>query len=647
MTILNCLRLSFTVRTQVAITKHLKHRNLVTLYEVIDDPSHHTLYLVLEYCERGPLLKAGKELPYEPISEEANRRATRDVLRGLEYLHSVNVVHRDLKPENIVLDGNGTAKLCDFGVSRVVSSVGPVRRSSKLRLTPAWAAPELYGDRDVTALVDCWSLGATIHAASTGSPPVVLEKTAAQTLVKVESGELDMQCTGLLGDLLHGLLERDVAKRFDVATAMGHAWVTDSGKQPLPRTTYVGFSLTQADVDKAINTLESSDDEATTTDLDSAFADVLKVQSESDDDDEVIGETTGGVPCAAWRLAHLQQPGSADEDRVDAVTLSDSRAMLAAYDGHGGKEVVDSLRHTLPAFLSSALSFGTPTSALESAFSYAGNIIVGTQPGTVGACAAVVIVDNDAITCANVGDVAVVLIQSSGAPIILTTKHCKSNDEERKRVESSGAHWANGGRVNGVLRVSRAFGDGDFKGRKAVKAWKTPFASDPVIAMPSISVRKRSPSDALVLVMTDGVVDGFGSECKAAAYIRRQVRKLGDLDKAAKATLDEARARGSKDDLSLLVCDLRDGLVAEEVPAWKSAVPPPPPARPKPEAYDDDFAFDEGVAEAKAEAPPPAPTTPSVEGGSFGGASLKRAERAAARAWSASQPPPAPERFAL
>ncbi len=43
-----------TVRTQVAITKHLKHRNLVTLYEVIDDPSHHTLYLIVEYCERGP-----------------------------------------------------------------------------------------------------------------------------------------------------------------------------------------------------------------------------------------------------------------------------------------------------------------------------------------------------------------------------------------------------------------------------------------------------------------------------------------------------------------------------------------------------------------------------------------------------------------
>ncbi len=68
----------------------------MTLYEVIDDPSHHTLYLVLEYCERGPLLKRGRDTPYAPISEVANRRATRDVLRGLEYLHSVNVVHRDV-----------------------------------------------------------------------------------------------------------------------------------------------------------------------------------------------------------------------------------------------------------------------------------------------------------------------------------------------------------------------------------------------------------------------------------------------------------------------------------------------------------------------------------------------------------------------
>ena len=202
----------------------------------------------------------------------------------------------------------------------------------------------------------------------------------------------------------------------------------------------------------------------------------------------------------------------------------------------------------------------------------------------------------------------------------------------------------------GVLRVSRSFGDGDFMGRRAAKAWKTAFSSDPVIAMPSISVRKRSPSDALIIVMTDGVVDGFGSEHKAANYIRRQVRKVGDLDKAAKATLDEARARGSKDDLSLLVCDLRDGLVAEEVPgtgvapARAGAAPAPglrattSPSRrrellPLPRA-----SRVEGRAAAFARRR--RRDASLAEGGTFG-VSLTRPSAAAAQAWSP-QPPPAP-----
>ena len=140
------------MRTQAAITKHLKHRNLVTLYEVIDDPTHDTLYLIMEYCERGPLLKKGRETPYEPISDADNRRAARDVLRGLEYLHSVNVVHRDIKPENVVVDGKGVAKLCDFGVSRVASSVVPVRRwkkgkhgrTQRFGRDPVWGPPEAW-----------------------------------------------------------------------------------------------------------------------------------------------------------------------------------------------------------------------------------------------------------------------------------------------------------------------------------------------------------------------------------------------------------------------------------------------------------------------------------------------------------------------
>ena len=216
------------------------------------------------------------------------------------------------------------------------------------------------------------------------------------------------------------------------------------------------------------------------------------------------------MPCAAWRLAHCQQPGSTDEDRVDAVTLSELKSSAgAAADGHGGSQVVDALRHTLPAFLSSALTFGTPASALERPSPTPDNIVTGTQPGSVGACAAVVIVDNDAITCANVGDVAVVLIQSGGAPTVLSTKHCKANGEEGNASASSrertGRTAAASTACCGCL-VALATAISKATRRQGVEDGGL---IRPGTQMPSISVRKRSPSDALIIVMTDGVVDGL------------------------------------------------------------------------------------------------------------------------------------------
>ena len=85
-----------TVRTQAAITKHLKHRNLVTLYEVIDDPSHHTLYLILGLLAGSPAQKRKGHALRTDLGRGQSESYQDDVLRGLEYLHSVNVVHRDV-----------------------------------------------------------------------------------------------------------------------------------------------------------------------------------------------------------------------------------------------------------------------------------------------------------------------------------------------------------------------------------------------------------------------------------------------------------------------------------------------------------------------------------------------------------------------
>jgi len=81
------------------------------------------------------------------------------VLKGLNYIHSQNVVHRDVKPENILLSANGVIKICDFGVSRMFCSDRTLDLSTEMG-TVWYQAPEMLMEStkyDVT--VDIWSVG--------------------------------------------------------------------------------------------------------------------------------------------------------------------------------------------------------------------------------------------------------------------------------------------------------------------------------------------------------------------------------------------------------------------------------------------------------------------------------------------------------
>lgn len=91
--------------------QELKHKNIVRLYDVLH--SEKKLTLVFEHCDQD-LKKYFDSLNGE-IDMQVCRSFMLQLLRGLAFCHSRNVLHRDLKPQNLLINKNGELKLADFG----------------------------------------------------------------------------------------------------------------------------------------------------------------------------------------------------------------------------------------------------------------------------------------------------------------------------------------------------------------------------------------------------------------------------------------------------------------------------------------------------------------------------------------------------
>ena len=157
---------------EVALMRMCSGKNgfCLTVEEAFADPRG-ILWIFVELMDSSlaSLIK-NMRLRDEYYTENALKWMLRQTLRGLQYLHSNNIVHRDIKSDNILTDRNGEVKLADFGYSAQLTKERAAR-SSKVG-TLCWMAPELIrGERRYDTKIDIWSFGIFAYELAEGDPP--------------------------------------------------------------------------------------------------------------------------------------------------------------------------------------------------------------------------------------------------------------------------------------------------------------------------------------------------------------------------------------------------------------------------------------------------------------------------------------------
>ena len=221
---------------EAELLARLDHPGLVRVHSA--DFSGAAPAFVLEFLEGGSLqdrLRAG------PLSPPEAKRVMAQIAAAVGYLHREGVLHRDLKPLNVLFDGQGNARLTDFGLARARGAM-TLTQTGELLGTPGYMAPEQILDpRRVDARSDVYALGALLFALLSGRPPFQAG-TALATLDQVlhrppptlQSSRGDSDAAAY-EELCARALAKDPAERPQTAEAFAAALERGSAVAPARR----------------------------------------------------------------------------------------------------------------------------------------------------------------------------------------------------------------------------------------------------------------------------------------------------------------------------------------------------------------------------------------------------------------------------
>lgn len=218
------------IQQEIVLLSACQSEYITTYYESFI--TGYKLWIVMEHLAGGSLLD--RMHSSSCFNEIEVAIISRELLKGLAYLHGQGKIHRDIKAANVLLSASGQIKLADFGVASQLSS--NMSRRHTFVGTPFWMAPEVIKQAAYDCKADIWSLGITTIELLTGEPPLsdFHPMRVIFLIPRSPSPVLSESFSAICKDFVAQCLTKIVSHRPSAQALLQHPFVLSSRTLQLP-----------------------------------------------------------------------------------------------------------------------------------------------------------------------------------------------------------------------------------------------------------------------------------------------------------------------------------------------------------------------------------------------------------------------------